>query len=203
MFNGAMRADAPSDVVAAFFRRWNALPNKHRYQLVPEVPIPEMQLAAIADPNPWLRRGCLSFLDHHANDESIHVFLRALDDPVPFVREMALHGLSCERCRADELCVADVVPVLARVLATDTSPEVRHKVVPLLMNLVSRSSPAQEALRRCSLSDDDILVRQVASAALEGRQRDARRSRHDLHRQAKTRRGKAVASKRGAGSGSL
>jgi hypothetical protein len=195
MFNGVMRADAQSDVVSAFFRRWNALPNKQRYQLVPEVPIPEMQLAAIADPNPWLRCGCLSFLDHYANDESIHVFLGALDDPVPFVREMALHGLSCERCRTDDLCVADVVPVLSRVLATDPSPEVRHKVVPLLMDLVSRSSPAQEALRRSSLADADILVRQAAAAALEGRERDARRSRHDLRRQAKTRRGKAAAAR--------
>ena len=198
MFNGAMRADAQSDVVGTFLRRWNALPNKQRYRLVPEVPIPDMQLAAIADPNPWLRCGCLSLLDHYANDESIHVFLRGLDDPVPFVREMALHGLSCERCRAAQLCAADVVPVLSRVLATDPSPEVRHKVVPLLMDLVSRSSPAHEALRRCSSSDVDILVRQVASAALEGRERDARRSRHDLRRQAKTRRGKAVASRDGA-----
>ena len=192
-----MRADAPSDPVSAFFGRWNALPNKQRYQLVPEVPIPALQLAAVADPNPWLRRGCLSFLDHYANDESVHVFLRALDDPVPFVREMALHGLSCERCRTDELCVTDVVPVLSRVLATDPDPEVRHKVVPLLMDLMTRSSPAREALRRSSMSDVDILVRQVASAALEGRERDARRSRHDLRRQAKTRRGKAVSSRGG------
>jgi HEAT repeat protein len=190
-----MRADAQSEVVLAFHRRWNALPNKQRYQLVPEVPIPDMQLAAIADPDPWLRCGCLSFLDHYANDKSSDVFLRALDDPVPFVREMALHGLSCERCRTDELCVADVVPVLGRVLATDPSLEVRHKAVPLLMDLVSRSSAAHEALRRSSLSDVDVLVRQVASAALEGRERDARRSRHDLRRQAKTRRGKAVASR--------
>jgi HEAT repeat protein len=193
MSNGEMQAGIPSDVVGAFLRRWNALPNKQRYQLVPELPIPEMQRAALTHPNPWLRRGCVSFLDHYANDESIHVFLGALDDPVPFVREIALHGLSCERCRTAELCVADVVPVLSRVLATDESPAVRHKVVPILMHLSNRSSPAREALRRSSLADDDILVRQAATAALEGRERDACRSRHDLRRRAKTRRGKAVA----------
>ena len=131
--------------LSAFLRRWNALPNKQRYQLVPELPIPEMQLAAITHSNPWLRRGCLSFLDHYANDESVRTFLGALDDPVPFVREMALHGLSCEQCRTAELCVADVVPVLSRVLATVKSPEVRHKVVPILMNSLSRSSTAHEA----------------------------------------------------------
>jgi hypothetical protein len=203
MFNGGMPAGTQSDVVGAFLRRWNALPNKQRYQLIPELPIPAMQIAAVTHPDPWMRRGCLSFLDHYANDESIHVFLRALDDPIPFVREMALHGLSCERCRAAELCVADVVPVLSRVLATDTSPEVRHKVIPILMNFLSRSSPAHEALRRASLSDEDILVRQVAAAALEGRERDACRSRHDLRRRAKTRRGKAVASAVDGGSSVL
>ena len=189
-----MRAGAQSDVVDAVFRRWNALPSKQRFQLVPELPIPALQLAALSHPNPWARRGCLSFLDHYANDESIHSFLGALDDPVPFVREMALHGLSCERCRTAELSVADVVPVLSRVLATDKSPEGRQKVVPILLNLLSRSSLAHEALRRTSLSDEDTLVRQVASAALDGRERDATRSRHDLRRKAKTRRGKAVAS---------
>ena len=203
MFNGGMRADAQPDVVGAFLRRWNALPNKQRYRLVPELPIPDMQLAALTNPNPWLRCGCLSFLDHYANDESAHIFLGALEDPIPFVREMALHGLSCERCRTAELCVADVVPVLSRVLATDTSPEVRHKVVPILMNYLSRSTAAHEALRRSSVSDEDILVRQVAAAALEGRERDASRSRHDLRRRAKTRRGKAVAAAADGGSGFL
>ena len=196
-----MRADAQSDVVVAFFRRWNALPNKQRFQLVPELPIPAMQLAALTHPDPWARCGCLSFLDHYANDESIHAFLGALDDPVPFVREKALHGLSCERCRTTELCVADVVPVLSRVLATDKSPEVRQKIVPILLDLLSRSSPAHEALQRASLSDEDVLVRQVASAALEGRQRDARRSRQDLRRKAKTLRGKTVAAAGGGDSG--
>ena len=127
MFNGGMGADAQFGVVGEFLRQWNVSPNKQRYQLVPELPIPEMQLAAIHHPNPWMRRGCLSFLDHYANDDSVHAFLGALDDPVPFVREMALHGLSCERCRTAELCVAEAAPVLNRVLAADDSPEVRQK----------------------------------------------------------------------------
>jgi hypothetical protein len=191
MFNGGMRANDQLDAVGDFFRRWNALPNKQRYQLVPEFPIAAMQWAAISHPDPRTRRGCLSFLDHYANDDSIRAFLEALDDPIPFVREMALHRLSCERCRTAELCVADVVPVLTRVLAADDSPEVRNKVVPILMNLASRSSSARGALERSSLSDEDGFVRQVATAAIEGREQDARRSRHDLLRRAKTRRGKA------------
>ena len=69
-------------------------------------------------------------------------------------------------------------------------------MIPILMDLPSRSSLAWEALERSSLCDEDALVREIASAALEGRERDARRSRHDLLRKAKTRRGKVVASTR-------
>jgi HEAT repeat protein len=187
-----MQVDGPFDAVGDFCRRWSALPNKQRYRLVPELPVREMQLAAVTHPSPWVRRGCLSFLDHYASDDSTPVFLGALDDPVPFVREMALHGLSCERCRTAELCVADVVPVLNRVLADDDSPEVRHKVVPILMDLASRSSSAREALARASLLDEDPFVRQVATAALERREQDARRSRHALLRRSRTRKGKAA-----------
>ena len=187
-----MRADGQSDVATEFLRRWNALPNKQRHQLAPEVPISEMQVAARAHPDPWVRRSCLGFLDHYASDASTHTFLAALGDPVTFVREAALHGLACERCRAAELCVADVVPVLSRVLATASSPEVRHKVVPILLGLSDRDSRARAALERAAVSDDDPLVRKAACAALQGQVRDASRSRHDLGRSAKTRKGKAT-----------
>ena len=166
------------------------MPNKQRHQLAPEVPISDMQVAARTHPDPWVRRGCLGFLDHYASDASAHTFLAALDDPVTFVREAALHGLACEQCRAAELCVADVVPILSSVLATDSSPEVRHKVVPLLLCLSDRDSRARAALERAAVSDDDPLIRKVAYAALQGQVRDASRSRHDLGRRAKTRKGK-------------
>ena len=187
-----MEADGRFDAVSDFCRRWSALPNKQRYRLVPELPLHEMQLAAVTHPSPWVRCGCLSFLDHYASDDSTHVFLGALSDPVPFVRSMALHGLSCERCRTEELRVAEVVPVLTRVLADDDSAEVRHKVVPILMDLAGRSPSAREALETASLGDEDPFVRQVATAALEGRQQEARRSRHALLRRARTRKGKAA-----------
>ncbi|HUY25702.1 MAG TPA: hypothetical protein VMV09_10445 [Candidatus Saccharimonadales bacterium] len=42
-----------------------------------------MQAGALGHPDPKTRRACLTVLDHEANDESMPVFLRALDDPVP------------------------------------------------------------------------------------------------------------------------
>ena len=56
------------------------------------------------------------------------------------VREIALHGLSCEWCRTEELCVADVVPDLAQSLASDPSAKVRHGVVLMMWQLIDRDA---------------------------------------------------------------
>jgi hypothetical protein len=178
------------DTVGDFLRRWNALPNKQRYRIAHDIPIAEMQTAAVLHPNPWTRGGCLFFLDHYANEESTATFLAALDDPISPVRAMALHGLACEQCRDDALCVSDVVPVLSRVVRSDPSPDIRHMAIPILLRLSDRDPLARAAIEVAANSDEDPLERRVAVAALEGRARDASRSRHDLLRASKTRRGK-------------
>jgi hypothetical protein len=187
-----MPADGELERVNDFLHRWSAVPHNQKHALTNEIPLSDMQVAAVHHPDPWVRRVCLFFLDHYANDTSTHTFLAALDDPVTPVRELALHGLACEQCRAMELRVADVVPVLSRVVDSDTSADVRHKAIPLLLRLSGRDVRARAAIERAASSDDDALVRQVAVAALEGRYRDALRSRHDLLRRAKTRKGKAT-----------
>jgi hypothetical protein len=194
-FNCKMPAAGELERVNDFLHRWEAMLHTQKHALTNEIPLSDMQVAAVHHPDPWVRRRCLFFLDHYANDTSTHTFLAALDDPVTPVRELALHGLACEQCRALELCVADVVPVLSRVVESDTSADVRHKAIPLLLRLSGRDVRARVALERAASYDDDQLVRQVAVAALEGRYRDALRSRHDLLRRSKTRRGKATASR--------
>ena len=189
-----MPATTELERVDDFLHRWQALPHRQKHPVTGEIPFSDMQFAAVHHPDPWVRRGCLYFLDHYANETSTHTFLAALDDPVTPVRELALHGLACEQCRAVELCVADVVPVLSRVIASDTSAEVRQKAIPLLLRLSGRDARARAAMEAAASSDNDPLVRHVAVAALEGRPRDALRSRHDLLRRSKTRKGKAIAS---------
>jgi hypothetical protein len=80
----------------------------------------------------------LFLLDHYASDASWSVFRLALRDPVPSVREVALHGLSCERCRTEDLCVADVVTDLIDILTSDPNAEVRHKAVAALARFLDR-----------------------------------------------------------------
>ena len=103
---------------------------------------------------------------------------------MPRVREIALHGLTCERCRTTELCAADVTPDLVRALEDDPSPKVRHATVGILLRLSSRDARASDALARAARLDEDPLVRQVALAASEGRHRDIR-SRKALRRRAR------------------
>jgi HEAT repeat protein len=138
------------------------------------VPVEAMQQAALAHPDARVRRDCLGVLDHAANDESTDVFRRALADPVPRVRLFALHGLSCERCRIGDLCVADVAAELARIVGEDTSPKVRHAAIEVAHRLVGRDERLRVAVERAAVEDPDELVRAVASAVIDGRPRDVR-----------------------------
>lgn len=182
-----------SEAVEGYFREWGAwlvaaasaggLQKQDWRRRQPLPPIAAMQRAALHHPNARVRRECLNVLDHHANDASADVFRQALQDPVPRVRVIALHGLACERCRTGELCASDVVPALIGVLERDPSPKVRHGAVGILLRLSSRDERAPEALIRASREDADPLVRQVATAATQGRRRDIR-SRKALRRRA-------------------
>lgn len=185
----------PSDIVEAerYFADWKAwlvaavaaggLQKAEWRQREPLPPVAAVQAAALHHPNARLRRDCLSALDHHANDASAGVFREALNDPVPRIRTIALHGLACERCRETKLCVSDVVPAVIAVLDRDPSPTVRHAAVGILLRLSSRDERASEAIQRAT-ADDDALVRAVALAAVEGRWRDVR-SRKALRRRAR------------------
>ncbi|MDT3444894.1 HEAT repeat domain-containing protein [Pseudofrankia sp. BMG5.37] len=177
-------------VVDDFLRRWREAPVKQRFRLVPDMPVGAIRVAAIHHSDPWVRRACLAFLDHHANDASTRTFLDALADPVTPVRLTALHAVSCERCRDSPLCVADVVPTLAGALRADPSPEVRHKAIPILLGLADRD-PRFFELFADAADDPDPLVSDAARAASDGRWRDAARSRHDAIRRRRTRKGKA------------
>jgi HEAT repeats len=130
------------------------------------IPVTALQEAALAHEDPWIRRWCLDVLDHHAADHSTPVFLGALADPVAPVREVALHGLACERCRSEAVCVTDVVPRVVQVLNEDPDPEVRYKTLPILRDYALRHPAALDALAHAAESDRDPLLREGARLAL-------------------------------------
>src|SRR5262249_41311410 len=178
------------ELASDFVRRWKALPNQRRGRLGKELPTAAVQAAALSHSDLEVRRSCLFLLDHYASDASWDTFRRALRDPVASVREVALHGLSCERCRSAALCVTDVVTDLIGILACDPSAEVRHKTVAVLVRFLHRDGRAGQAIARAASDDPDAAIRLVArtvadrgephvrgrKAALRDTQRQHRRS---------------------------
>jgi hypothetical protein len=178
-------------IVDEFLRSAKAMDRRTRERLRPWVPIRELQVAAREHPDPWVRRMCLGILDHEASDESVGVFLAALHDPVAPVREVALHGLACERCRVEALCVPDVVPQLVAALDREPSTDVRCRLIGILARLMGRSEDALAAIRRSAESDGDPLVREAASIVL-GLAPGRNLNPEDLRRRARTRKAKAA-----------
>jgi hypothetical protein len=154
--------------VERFLQRFVATSTKKRPHVAGDAPIGKIQSAALHHPDPFVRRGCLAFLDHYANEVSTSVFALALRDPVELVRRTALHSVACETCRTDELCATDVVPHLIEVLTADSSPELRHRTIPILLRVADRDPRARPAVERVADGDHDPLVRDVAHRALAG-----------------------------------
>lgn len=145
-----------------FVREWMAAPRNRRSSVGKRMPVAAVRAAAVSHPDASMRRSCLFFLDHYDCDGSVETFRQALHDPVSFVRESALHGIACERCRHEEICVSDVVADLVRLLASDTDPEVRHKTVVALGRFLDRDIRAPEAVVGAAQTDPDAAVRLVA-----------------------------------------
>jgi HEAT repeat protein len=169
------RCDNHAEAVS-FLQRFLATSTKRRSSVAAGAPIVQLQAAALQHRDPFMRRSCLGYLDHHANEDSISVFALALRDPVELVRHTALHSLACETCRTEELCPADVVPHVVEVLFADPSPELRHKAIPVLLRLADRDPRARQALEQAANNDVDALVREVAHGALAGRHVRSRRA---------------------------
>ena|SRR5436190_1364301 len=78
-----------------------------------------------------VRRSCLVLLDHLGDERHVKVFAAALrSDPVPRNRRHALHALTCNKCKANQMYV-DVTADVRAVLA-DPNPKVRALAASLM-----------------------------------------------------------------------
>jgi hypothetical protein len=153
----------------AFLQRFFASTLKQQSRLLKRAPLGDIQAMALHHQDAFIRRDCLFFLDHYANDASTATFAEALHDPVDFVRNAALHSIACESCRTDNLCVADVVPDVIEVLERDPRSDLRIKSLPTLLRLADRDERALAAIKRAAEHDSDEIVRLAAADALAGR----------------------------------
>lgn len=157
-------------LASEFACRWRSQSKEGRAHLGNMMPVGAMQVAALNHPDALMRRLFMFLLDHYASDESSETFRLALRDPVAFVREAALHGLTCERCRYGKICISDTVTELLQVLSSDPSAEVRHKTVVALTRFLGSDNRAGEAIARAAGSDPDPAVRYVARTVADSRQ---------------------------------
>ena len=174
------------EIGSDFVRRWASLSKQRRARLGAEMPVAAIQVAAQGHPDLAIRRFCLFLLDHYASDASWSAFRSALRDPVASVREVALHGLSCDRCRTEDLCVSDVVTELIGVLSSDPNAEVRHKAVAALARFLDRDGRAREAIVRSANDDPDAAIRLVAQTVADSGQphvRSRKAALRDMRRQ--------------------
>src|SRR5215467_14768069 len=168
------------EVANDFVHGWVASPKQRRARLGRTLPLAAVQVAALSHPDLAMRRFCLFLLDHYASDMSSDIFRRALHDPVASVRESALHGLACERCRHEDICVTEVVTDLVAILGSDRNAEVRHKTVAALARFLGRDVRAREAIERATDDDPDPAIRAVAQAVVDSGQPHVRRRKSAL-----------------------
>ena len=123
---------ASSDVVALAARmaiplrdildvRAHLLETKRLYLLVNGL------LLGLEHGRPKVRADCAGALDHFADERCAEPLRRLLSDPVPKVRRMALHSLSCDACKLAPLEVTgDLVAQLIEMALHDPSIRVRR-----------------------------------------------------------------------------
>jgi hypothetical protein len=158
------------EVANDFVHGWVASPKQRRGRLGRRLPVAAVKLAALNHSDLAIRRFCLFLLDHYASDVSSEIVRRALRDPVASVRESALHGLACERCRHEDICVTEVVTDVIETLASDPSPEVRHKAIAALARFIGRDDRAGEAIACAAHHDSDAAIRRAAQVVADSGQ---------------------------------
>ena len=133
---------------------------------------------------PLVRRRCLDFLDHHADELCIDDLRRvALHDPVPQVRRFAVHALSCVPCKTSPL-QGDVVGLLAEVASrSDENVKVRREAIYMLGH-VPKNSRAVAVLKQVLEQESDAGLQKAAHRVLRLHDGEFRRVTDDRARQA-------------------
>jgi hypothetical protein len=119
--------------------------------------------------NPRVRYDCAHALDHFADDRCSGPLRHLLDDPVPRVRRVALHVLSCDGCKLSPLPAGDdlVAHILAHAI-TDPSINVRRHAT-VALGSYPRDARAVKMLETLATTDTDRAIRREARGALRRR----------------------------------
>ncbi len=126
----------------------------------------QMFVAGLADRRPRVRFEAAHALDQFGDARCRSSLADLMDDPVPRVRWMAMHALSCHAC--GEETVSPDPAVEARIAAaalTDPSIRVRRNAAGALG--LARRPSAVPTLRRLLAAETDAKLRNMAAWALD------------------------------------
>ena len=129
-----MLTEAESVRVEQLVRSHIATPSREfpRLRDSGEVPLDLVGRGALQHQNSRIRRCCLILLDHLGDERHIEVFAAAVQsDAVPRNRRHALHALTCQKCKATEMCV-DVTGYVEACAEGDPNAKVRDLARSLL-----------------------------------------------------------------------
>ena len=122
-------------------------------------------VAGLFDPHPRVRCGAVDFMDHHADADCVEKLRdMALHDPVPYVRDTALHALGCQRCKPEPLAV-DVLDIAILRAKTEASWKKRRGGVWTLSQRIADPG-VKEVLQHIAETDPDPRVADAARGGL-------------------------------------
>jgi HEAT repeat protein len=111
-----------------------------------------------------VRRECVGYMDHHADETCVRGLIKALQDPNQKVRRNAIHSLSCDRCKPSPIA-SDVIPFIIGVIENDRSIRVRRSALSLLSG--RKPDPRITALlRKLLATESDVKMRNLAAWTL-------------------------------------
>ena len=119
-------------------------------------------LLGLEDARPRVRADCAGALDHFADERCAEPLKRLLSDPVPKVRRMALHSLSCDACKLVPLEVTgDLVARLIEMTLHDPSIRVRRAALENLGSSCADPRALQTLEELVSNQSDAEMVRRA------------------------------------------
>ena len=139
-------------------------------------------LWGLAHPKVHIRRGCAGFMDHHGTDACM-VPLRevALNDPAPSVRRVAVHSVTCQRCKPVPL-TGDLVGLLVQIALNETSRRTREGAI-WGLGYQPRDARAVAALEQLLRTETNPRLHRAAHHALK-RQNPAYKAAFDAQKRA-------------------
>ena len=131
----------------------------------------------LQNPNPVVRRTCVSVLDHLVDEESIPDLVAALDDDDPEVCARALHALACDQCKQNECRPGDdlFVPRAFELLRVHPNPDVRAAAIDALGRVAQRRPDIAATLAAAGEDERNPDLRNMARRRAERAGRVARR----------------------------